>query len=78
MMQQPPANTIAASALLAHGVPHLPYLLQSGDHARLLTCTLDGGMDVLLWQGQIGQPLNLPVRDDMQRISLTCTLSGSA
>jgi len=75
MMQQPPANTIAASTLLAHGVPHLPH---SGDHVRLLACALDEGMDVLVWQGQLGQPLHLPIHDDMQRISFACTLCGAA
>jgi len=75
MTQQPPATTIAASTLLAHGVQHLP---QAGGQARLLKYTLDDGMDVLVWQGQLGQPLHMPIHDDVQRISFACTLCGSA
>lgn len=42
------------------------------------TCTLQGGIDLVLWKGRLTQPLELSIHDDMHRISFSYSLKGSS
>ncbi|EMH4161712.1 helix-turn-helix transcriptional regulator [Pluralibacter gergoviae] len=46
--------------------------------SELLRCSLEAGMDLLLWRGHFPQPSTLQMHDDLGHINFSCVLKGSA
>ncbi|GAB2896072.1 yersiniabactin transcriptional regulator YbtA [Microvirgula curvata] len=70
---QPPSTSI--SALLA-GQPVGHATPDTG--CRLLRIALQDGVDVLVWKGELRQPMTVNVHDDWDRIHFSCALQGSS
>lgn len=45
---------------------------------ELLRCSLQEGMDILLWRGHFAQPETLQLHDDLGRINFSCILEGTS
>lgn len=73
------ASRVAVSTLLAAASPERP-LLQDGGTAgcRVTHRPLDEGIDLMLWHGDLREPLTLDVYDDSRRVNFACALSGNS
>ena len=45
---------------------------------ELLRCSLQEGMDILLWRGHFARPETLQLHDDLGRINFSCILEGTS
>ncbi|AIO70760.1 helix-turn-helix transcriptional regulator [Burkholderia oklahomensis] len=63
---------VAISTLLADPTPPA----ESAPDCRLLRVALQDGIDVLVWQGALRQPISMNVRDDWGRVHFCCALQG--
>lgn len=45
---------------------------------ELLRCSLQKGMDILLWRGHFARPETLQLHDDLGRINVSCILEGTS
>ena len=45
---------------------------------ELLRCSLQEGMDILLWRGNFARPETLQLHDDLGRINFSCILEGTS
>jgi AraC family transcriptional regulator len=66
---------ISVSGLLAG--PPMPQLDPTSE-CRLLRVALQDGIDVLVWKGELQQPMTMGVHDDWDRIHFSCALQGSS
>jgi len=67
------ASEVAVSSLLAgRTVPHLAPTTDCG----LIQLAPQDGVDVLLWKGQLLQPITMNLRDDWNRIHFSCAIRG--
>ncbi|BCQ36663.1 AraC family transcriptional regulator [Erwinia rhapontici] len=55
-----------------------PVQSQSDAECSLLRVTLQEGMDVVLWRGQLREPMAMNIRDDWGRVNFTCSLKGNS
>ncbi len=72
-MSSQPSPSTSISALLA-GQPVEHTTPDTG--CRLLRATLQDGVDVLVWKGELRQPMTVNVHDDWDRIHFSCALQG--
>lgn len=49
---------------------------ESAPDCRLLRVALQDGIDVLVWQGELRQPVSMNLRDDWGRVHFCCALQG--
>jgi len=67
--------SIAASTLFRQDAPGV---MRRGGDALLVKSTPQDGMDLVVWKGCFDQPVEMHIRDDVQWISFSCTLSGAS
>lgn len=73
-----PAQELAEVSIdaLVSGLP-LPYEDRQTE-CSLFSVSLQDGLDLLLWQGELSQPLTMQLRDDWGRMNFSCALYGES
>ncbi len=67
---------LALSALLGSSSPDRLLAEDAATGCRVSHLALDEGIDLVLWRGDLSEPLTLDVHDDWQRVNFSCALSG--